>query len=146
MRPLDFYELGLEIANSAKTEAQQRTAINRVYYGLHHEACCRHFRTEGGQQPLNQNRCHTDLRNRLNDSLDPKAGEVGQLLGGLMRLRGEADYQLQPPLRYQNRPFTPEQLMLRALYLGEDLLDALEGYSPGEAADGCRCPVVYSAR
>ena len=32
MRPLDFYDLGVEMAETAQTEAQERTAINRLYY------------------------------------------------------------------------------------------------------------------
>ena len=40
MKPLDFYRLGVEMASSSVTEAEHRTAIARLYYGLHHEACC----------------------------------------------------------------------------------------------------------
>ena len=43
MRPLDFYRLGIELSSDAYTEARQRTVVNRLYYGLHHEACCRLF-------------------------------------------------------------------------------------------------------
>ena len=43
MRPLDFYRLGVALAYSADSETLQRTVINRLYYGLHHEACCRFF-------------------------------------------------------------------------------------------------------
>ncbi len=39
MRSLDFYYLGRRLAESAITEAEYRTAIGRLYYGLHHEAC-----------------------------------------------------------------------------------------------------------
>lgn len=144
MKPLDFYEYGLQIASSATSEAQYRTAIGRVYYGLHDEACCRYFRTEPFAQPLNRNRRHTDLRDRLNQPDNPRVGEIGQLLGNLMRLRTEADYQLVPPLLYQRRTYTAEQLMRRALTVGQDLLRALEEYSPGEAPDGCDCPEAYS--
>ena len=44
MKPLDFYQLGVRLANSGRTEAEHRAAIGRLYYGLHHEACCRYFR------------------------------------------------------------------------------------------------------
>ena len=43
MRPLDFYDLGVQLAASARTEAEYRATIGRLYYGLHHEACCRYF-------------------------------------------------------------------------------------------------------
>ena len=95
-------------------------------------------------QPLPRNRRHTALRDRLNTPDDPVTGEVGQLLASLMRLRSEADYQLAPPLRYRGRTHTPEQLMRTALAVGEDLVEALESFSPGEAEDGCSCPEVYS--
>ena len=144
MKPLDFYELGLQIAESATSEAQHRTVVNRVYYGLHHESCCRYFRTELSPSPLNRSRRHTDLRVRFNQPDNPNAGAIGQLLGNLMTLRTEADYQLAPPLRYRSRSYSSEQLMRFAISIGEDLLEALETYSPGEAPDGCRCPQGYS--
>ena len=136
----------VRLASAATTESEHRAAINRVYYGLHHDACCRYFRTEPAPQPLNRNRRHTDLRERFNRPQDAVASNVGQLLGRLMRLRNEADYQLQPPLRYQNRSYTSERLMRRAVDTGEELKLALETYSPGESPDGCDCPEVYAAR
>jgi hypothetical protein len=143
MRPLDFYDLGMRIASRATEEAEHRTVINRVYYGLHHESCCRYFRKELSPQPLNRNSRHTDLRRRFNRPEDPIAGNVSRLIGSLMRLRGEADYQLSN-LRYRNRSYTPEQLMLQAVAVAKELLGALELYSPGEAGDGCPCPETYS--
>ncbi len=41
MTPLEFYELGLALSRSAAAPAEHRTVIGRLYYGLHHEACCR---------------------------------------------------------------------------------------------------------
>jgi len=146
MRPLEFYELGLQIASSASTEAQYRTAISRIYYGLHHEACCRYFRKLPTAQPLDGNRRHAELRNRFSILEDSAAIRVGQLLGRLRILRTEADYQLRPPLRFGNRSYTPEQLMAQAIMMGQDLLEGLEVFSPGEASDGCECPHVYSSR
>ena len=142
MRPLDFYDLGVEMAETAQTEAQERTAINRLYYGLHHEACCRYFRKVSRAQPLNRNRRHTDLRNRLNQSVDPLSSKVAQLLGQLQRLRSFADYQISPPYRFQNR--TGQQSMHRALDVSKRLVSALEGYSPGQVPDGCECRDAYS--
>jgi hypothetical protein len=142
MRPLDFYDLGVEMAETAQTEAQERTAINRLYYGLHHEACCRYFRKVSWAQPLNRNRRHTDLRNRLNQSVDPLSSKVAQLLGQLMRLRGFADYQISPPYRFHGR--TGQQSMHMALDVSKRLVSALEGYSPGQVPDGCECRDAYS--
>ena len=142
MRPLDFYDLGVEMAQTAQTEAQERTVINRLYYGLHHEACCRYVRKESWAQPLNRNRRHADLRDRLNQSVDPSSSKVAQLLGHLMRLRAFADYQISPPYRFQNR--AGQQVMRLALDVSRRLMSALEGYSPGEASDGCECREAYS--
>ncbi len=144
MRPLDFYRLGLQIASSASSEAQYRTAINRIYYGLHHESCCRYFRTEMSPAPLNINRRHTELRDRFNSLNAPAPIKVGQRLNDLRMMRSEADYQLAPPLRYRGRSYSAERLMSRAVSLAEELLQALEDYSPGEAPDGCDCPTAYS--
>jgi hypothetical protein len=144
MRPLDFYRVGLQMVGTAESEAQQRTVVNRVYYGLHHEACCRYFRREVAAQPLDRNRCHANLRNNFNQSMDPLSGRIAQLLGELMRLRSLADYELSPPYRIGRQTLTPEQLMRRALDVSERLLSALERYSPGEAVDGSGCREVYS--
>ena len=51
---------------------------------------------------------------------------------------------LAPPLRYRGRSYSAERLMSRAVSLAEELLHALEDYSPGEAPDGCDCPTAYS--
>jgi hypothetical protein len=142
MRPLQFYDLGLEIASSATTEAHYRTAASRVYYGLHHEACCRYFREEVSPTPLHGNSRHAELRDRFNRSDIPQSGRIGQLLGRLSRLRGLADYELNELIEYQDMTFTAEQLWRQARNLCEDLIEALEAYSPGAAQDGCDCPVA----
>ncbi len=144
MRPLDFYRLGLQMLGTAETEAQQRRVVNRVYYGLHHEACCRYFRHDVAAQPLNRNRRHSELRNRFNQSIDPSSGRIAQLLGELMRLRSSADYDLSQPYRFDRKTRTPEQLMRRATDVSERLLSALDRYSQGEAVDGSGCKDVYS--
>ena len=146
MKPLDFYRLGLQTASSASTEAQYRTAIGRIYYGLHHESCCRYFRKEVSPELLNRNRRHTELRNRFNGLGDSVAITIGRRLSDLIIVRSEADYQLVPPLRYKSGSYSAEQLMQIAVSLGAELLQALEAYSPGEAPDGCDCPTVYSSR
>ena len=115
----------MQIATAAASEAQQRTAINRIYYGLHHEACCRYFRKEPSPRPLNRNRRHTDLRERFNRPEFPDAGRVAQLLAILMMLRSEADYQLNAPLRFRGRSYSSDELMERALHVGQDLRKAL---------------------
>lgn len=146
MKPLEFYRLGTQMASSANSEAHLRTAISRIYYGLHHESCCRYFRKEPSAQPLNRNQRHTELRERFNRPDDPVASKVSQLLNNLIAMRSEADYQLAPPLRYRGRSYSPEQLTQRALETGRELLQALEDYSPGESPDGCSCPVAYTSR
>ena len=144
MRPLDFYRLGIELSSDAHTEARQRTVVNRLYYGLHHEACCRLFREHPSPpaQPLNRNRRHTDLTSRFRGSDEPYGREVAQLLVTLSRLRSEADYQLTPPLRHRNRSYQPRQVMEFAIGFAHQLLD---GYSEGESPDGCNCPEAYTS-
>ena len=140
MRPLDFYRLGLAVASNATTEPAQRTAVGRLYYGLHHEACCRFFRVNPGANPLQRDRRHSDLRNRFNHLGDPRSRAIGGLLHDLTRLRAEADYNIGSPLRFRNRVLSPQAMLRTALASARQLLAALEGYSPGEAEDGCRCP------
>ena len=97
MKPLDFYRLGIQSSASADTEAVQRTVVSRLYYGLHHEACCRFFRENPAARPLNRNRRHSDLTDRYRGLDAPAASEIAQLLVTLSILRSEADYQ--PPRR-----------------------------------------------
>ncbi|MYE54351.1 MAG: hypothetical protein F4X34_04040 [Chloroflexi bacterium] len=146
MKPLDFYRLGLQMASSASSETEYRTAISRIYYGLHHESCCRYFRREVAPAPLNRNRRHTELRDRFNSLSGTASNTIGGRLNDLIIIRNEADYQLVSPLRYKGRSYSVEQLIYRAVSLAQELLDALETYSPGEASDGCNCPTVYSSR
>lgn len=118
--------------------------VNRLYYGLHHEACCRFFRENPMSGPLNRNRRHTDLRNRFNNLSHPESRNVSRLLNDLMALRAQADYRLTPPLRFRNRQLNVQQLVGLALVSAQQLLDALEAFSPGEAEDGCNCPQGYT--
>ena len=146
MRPLDFYHAGVALADVATTESLRRTAVGRLYYGLHHEACCRYFRKNPGAPPLDRNRRHAQLADRYRNSPEPAAQQIGRRLSYMAQLRREADYELVPPLRFENRSIDSHELLDFALDISQRLLAALERYSPGAAPDGCRCPVVYSRR
>ena len=143
MRPLDFYEVGLRLAATGAVEADYRTAIGRLYYGLHHEACCRYFRKSKGP-PIRTNSRHRDLCYRFNDAGDPVASDVGRLLRQLLELREQADYEIGSPIRIGS--MAPDQTLAQALVLAKELLEALDRFSPGAAPDGCRCSVVWSTR
>ena len=144
MRPLDFYELGLRMFSTAQTESEQRTVANRLYYGLHHEACGRYFRKEVRPQPLNRNRRHSDIRDRFNNSIDPVSMRVAQLLGELMRLRVVADYQLPSNIIGMRSIQDAEQLMRRSVNVSEQLLSALDRYSSHATPNGYEYPEAYS--
>jgi len=142
MRPLDFYQLGRQLAESAATEAEQRSAIGRLYYGLHHEACCRYFREYPGASPLGRGSRHAQLIGRFGDLHTGETERVWRLLRQLSRMRNLSDYELVNPLRYNNRECSAGALMGMAVLVAEGLLGALEDFSPGEAGDGCYCPVL----
>ena len=142
MRPLDFYQLGVKLANSGGTEAEHRAAIGRLYYGLHHEACCRYFRENPGAQPLGRGSRHAQLIERYGTLHGSPTQRVQRLLRQLSRMRNLSDYELASPIRYQNRNRSAVQLMRMAALVAEALLAALEDFSPGEAEDGCSCPVL----
>ena len=144
MRPLDFYRLGIALAESAAAESVHRAVVSRLYYGLHHEACCRYFRENPGARPLSVNGRHTQLRDRYLESDHRDGKAVGKLLRRMIQLRVEADYQLAPPLRYKGMTIDSAELMRLALDVSRQLLAALDRYSPGDAPDGCRCPTAYS--
>lgn len=140
MRPLEFYRLAVAIAPSAVSEPVQRTVIGRLYYGLHHEACCRFYRENPNADPLERNSRHASLLRRLNQPTNPKAAKVANLLRQLRNLRTQADYNL-GHMHINRRPVTATQILNTASNVAEQLLQALDSYSPGEAPDGCVCRV-----
>ena len=142
MRPLDFYYLGVQLAASAVTEAECRNAIGRLYYGLHHEACCRYFRDYPAAPPLGRGSRHTLLTKRYGALNSRNARRVQSLLAQLAHLRNIADYDLVSPVRYQQSMRSPAELAGIAVSVAADLLAALEAFSPGAAADGCVCLVI----
>ena len=144
MRPLEFHRLGLRLAQDAATESQQRIAVTCLYYGLHHEACCRFFRNNPFARPLNRNSRHRDLGDRYRHSIEPHTNYIARLLDDLTRLRAECHYQLTLPLRFRDTSYQPNQILELALEKSNQLLAALEAYSPGEAPDNCNCPQTYS--
>lgn len=146
MRPSLLYRLGMRLAVDAREEALQRTVINRVYYGLHHEMCCRYFRQFPLERPLGQRRRHTELTERLNDPTNPVSAELANLLHELLELRTEADYQLVPPMRFRRRSYHAEQMMELAMSRGERLWEKMEAQFPGEASEDCECKTAYISR
>ena len=142
MRPLDFYQLGLQLSMSAVTEAECRNAIGRLYYGLHHEACCRYFRVHPSASPLGKGSRHTHLIRRYRSLSSQDARRVQRHLGRLSTLRNVSDYELGSAMTYRGRTYSPADLMSTAVTVAESLLAALEAFSPGTAADGCVCRVI----
>ena len=141
MRPLDFYRLGVRLANLATTEAEQRNAIGRLYYGLHHEACCRYFRENPAAPPLRRGARHKQLTDRYDALPFSPPRRIRRLLKQLSGMRNVCDYELAAPIRYRHRERSAAEMMRMATTVAEGLLIALEDFSPGEAEDGCRCPV-----
>ncbi len=140
MKPIAFYNFAVASASTAVSEAEHRTVVSRLYYGLHHEACCRYFRVNQNASHLKFTNRHLELGRRFNDPTNPTAVGISNYLRDLKNLRGSADYDL-TRLRFRNRTLTSQQLMLEALARAQQLLQYLEVYSPGEAADGCLCLV-----
>ncbi len=142
MRPLEIYRLGLRLAGSATSEAERRNVIGRLYYGLHHEACCRYFREWSNDQPLGRGSRHYQLIQRYNALPVTEAGSIPRLLSQLSQMRNLSDYELSDHVRYRNQNRTTQELMRMAINVSAVALTALDAFSPGEAADGCVCPVV----
>lgn len=140
MRPIEFYNLAVAAASTAVSEAEHRTVVSRLYYGLHHEACCRYFRVNPNASPLKLRNRHPELSGRFNIPTDPTAVQISNDLRDLKKLRGMADYDL-TRLRFRRRTLTSQQLMINALNVGQRLLQHLDTYSPGAATDGCPCRV-----
>lgn len=141
MKPLDVYRFGVRLANVGRSEAERRAAVGRLYYGLHHEACRRYFRENPGGLPLGRGSRHVQLIARYTALSIVPARRIQRLLRQLSRMRNKSDYELASPMRYQRRTYSAAQLMRAAVVVAEDLLAELEVYSPGEASDGCHCPV-----
>ena len=139
MKPIDFYNWATQAAPGASSEAELRTVVGRLYYGLHHEACCRYFRVHPNASALERRRRHADLRNKFNTAPDPVYKKIGNLLGDLIELRVLADYEM-GQLNFRGAVLTPDILLWFAQIYANDLLEALQEFSPGEAGNGCNCP------
>lgn len=146
MKPLDIYRLGLRLAGSASTEAEYRSAISRLYYGLHHEACCRYFRENPFAPPLSRGSRHARLIERYQAVDHAIAREASRLLERLATMRNIADYELAGSVSFRGLRVNSRTLMGIAMVVAQELLAYLDSYSPGEAPDGCDCPTVYSSR
>ena len=140
MKPIEFYNLGVAVAPKVASEAERRSVVGRIYYGLHHEACCRFFRVNNRTPYLARGGSrHMVLIAKYRGSRgNPVAHRVGNLLDQLRRLRTTADYDL-TAMAYNRGPISETDLLATAVKTGELLLIALEQYSPGEAEDGCQC-------
>ena len=140
MKPMEFYRLAIALAPRAVSEPVQRTVVGRLYYGLHHEACCRFYRENPNEVPLERYNRHTSLQRQFNQPADATSKKVANLLEQLKQFRNQADYELGQ--MYINRnPVAAAQILSAATHVAEQLLGALESYSPEEAADGCVCRV-----
>ncbi len=142
MRPLDFYKLALQMVETATTEAECRTVISRMYYGLHHESCCRYFRENPGAAPLGRGSRHLRLIERFLLSGSDAADSIAWSLSQLSQMRNIADYELTDPVSYNNRQIPLIQFMTMASIVARELYQALEDYSPGDAPDGCECRTI----
>ena len=142
MKPIEFYNWAVTTSTSQLPESGQRTVVGRLYYGLHHEACCRYFRENPKANDLKGQERHSELPQRFNAMNDGNAKVIANLLRELKRLRGIADYELAyfPSSR---RPRSAHGMMQSALTKAQHLLTALETYSPGEAEDGCLCQIKW---
>ena len=137
MRPLDFYDLGVRLAEAGRTEAERRTAVSRIYYGLLHEAACRYFRENPNAPPIPRNRRHSAVRERLGESGVSAGVDAANFLRNLAWMRGECDYQVGAALlRYERGPMALSTMVSRARATAASCLAALDAYSPGESADG----------
>ena len=139
MRPLDFYRLGVQIAETATTEAAHRNAVGRMYYGLHHEACCRYFRENPAAPPLVRGSRHLQLRARFSTLGTDASRGIAYMLRQLSAMRNISDYELGSSIMYNNSQVGASQLMTMASIVARELYQALEEYSPGDAPDGCNC-------
>ena len=134
MRPLDVYDLGVRLAGQAATEAEQRAAVSRLYYGLHLEGCCRYFRETPDAAPIQRNRRHALLRSMFEGMDIPVAERIAVGLGRLGEMRAECDYRITGPLLHQGMPITIDDMLAEALATAAALLADLDAYSPGEAS------------
>ena len=140
MKPLEFYNWAAAMTSSATSEPLQRTIVGRLYYGLHHEACCRFYRENPNAVPLQRYSRHASLLRFLNQPTNARATKVANLLWQLRNLRTQADYDL-GQMYVGGRPASPAQVLSSATQVAALLPEALDSYSPGEAPDGCICRV-----
>ena len=140
MKPIEFYNSGVAVAQGVAGEAEHRMVVSRIYYGLHHEACCRFFRVNTQAPYLQKNGSrHRKLIERYRKAPgNITSRRIGDLLDQLRLLRTTADYDL-AGMTFDHKPISGASLLATAIQKGKSLLVALDQYSPGEARDGCQC-------
>ena len=140
MKPLDFYRFGTQMAETATAEVECRTTIGRMYYGLHHEACCRYFRENSAATPLGRGSRHSQLPTKFSTSGTNTSNRIARLLRQLSIMRNISDYELGNSVGYNNLQVSACQLMKMASIVALELHQTLDEHSPGEASDDCECP------
>ena len=83
---------GRLVASKSASEASDRTAVSRAYYGSFHVA--RAFLSELGFAPLRNANVHAFVCKCLYESGHPDARIAARELGDLQSARNRADYQL----------------------------------------------------
>jgi uncharacterized protein (UPF0332 family) len=83
---------GRLVASKSASEASDRTAVSRAYYGSFHVASA--FLSELGFVPLRNANVHAFVRKCLYESGHPDARIAARELGDLQSARNRADYQL----------------------------------------------------
>ena len=142
VKPKEFYDLGTAVAGEAGSEAERRMAAGRIYYGLHHEACCRFFRVNPRELYLDRKNRHSGLVSKFRACRNNEhALRIGSLLDQLRRLRTTADYDL-ATMSFNRQLISDTDMLATVLQTSKMLADALERFSPGEAGDGCKCVSV----
>ena len=140
VKPIEFYNLSLAVAPGVTSEAERRRVVSLIYYGLHHEACCRFFRVNTQTPYLRKDGTrHKDLISKYRNAPRNRISRrIGDLLDQLRRLRTTADYDL-AAMSFNRKPISEVVLLATAMQKSKALLVALDRYSPGEAHDGCQC-------
>jgi uncharacterized protein (UPF0332 family) len=120
MDATDFIQLGIKLLGRG-AEAETRTAVSRLYYGVFHVASGILWNKCGIEIP--QDQAHAKVPHLFWQAEDPKLEQVGRQLNSLRKMRRIADYDLKDSQPRQ-ATWGQEQLLLT-----QEILQALSDCS-----------------
>ena len=121
MNPSDFLSLAHKMSAADSSEASQRSAVSRAYYGAFHEAKSL-IESSCGFKFSSSGETHSKLPFCMDQSGDADIIAAGNKLNTLRNIRNDADYEL-ADTKFSKKAFVSMQIAV-AQQIANDMLAA----------------------